>query len=336
MSDGAAKKSAAAKRVAAAKPAAQTPDEELLEQQAEEELEARAEAADAGELERVAELPDAGDGEHNGSIADAVLEATRAAKLQMLARLYELRYGRAFDGPDDALLMGEDDLLAPAPAPAAPELPDDLELDLPPAVAAILAGQQAQQQAQQQALTAALEMLAEKVAGQTGVERTVPLNGSVDDLVRGLEGTSTAGETLPDDQLEKPVVFISKGAAYRVVRKPRHRFQSPNGEQFFTTGLAADFAPHARFETDSQEWVDYLRGRPGFGFDFWELGNEPHTAPDPGVVLAQIMGAMLELDDSELAKIETEERASHKRKVVLDAVGVARNKVQGFVAKGGE
>lgn len=313
MSDTTGTPKKAAKKPAAAP--AVTPDEDLLMQQAQEEAEAKA----AG-------------GSVETPIEEAPALASNLGKLEVLRKLWLHTHVGEPMPSDERLLELEDSLLAgaSAPSPAVPDAPDDLMADLPPAVAAILAGQ-AQQQA---ALTQALEMLAEKVAGQRGTEVQVSLGSggeSAEKLLKQLVGTVEDGGD-GEEPLEHPVTYISKGSHFKAIYKPRYRGVGPTGEQFFTTGIAADFAPHGQWTTKNREMAEWLETRPGFGTDFWRQGAEPFSAPDPSTILEQIMDAMLALDDARLAELEAEERASHKRPLVLKQLQAARNRVQGFSA----
>lgn len=222
------------------------------------------------------------------------------------------------------------------PAPDAADVAVADALDMPPemrqeflapstdgGLAAVLAAQ-----------TRILEVLAEKLAGQSGREVQVQLGSggeSAETLLKQLVGTVEDGGD-GDDPLEYPVTYISKGSQFKAIKKPRYRGVSPTGEQFFTTGIAADFAPHGQWTTRNRDMAAWIETRPGFGTDFWRQGAEPFSAPDPSKILEQIMDAILALDDARLAQLEADEKASHKRPLVLGQLAAARNRVQGFTA----
>jgi hypothetical protein len=210
-------------------------------------------------------------------------------------------------------------------APAVPELPEELAKDLPPAVLAFMAHQAAQTN---RILEGMFEVVS-KQAAKTGSE--VTLEGSVEELVQQLSGTVSAGPP-PENPLPYPVVFVSKGAMFKAIRKPRFRTTTHDGQQFFTTGIAYDFAPNGRFETVDPLAAEWLRGRPGMNNLYWEELKPPFTAPDPGALFERIIDLALALDDGPLAELEEEEKASHKRPAVLAAIKHARTKIQGFEA----
>jgi hypothetical protein len=206
-------------------------------------------------------------------------------------------------------------------------LPDDLAADLPPAVMAILAAQAAQTAATQAAMTKVMETLAERVAGHNGSEIT--LSGSAEQLLRQLNGTVSDGGD-GDDPLDEAVVFIHRGREGKVIKKSRQRITMPDGTQAFTTGVTADFAPNGMFSTRNREMVAYLKSRPGWMVEYWALGAEPHAAIDPSETLKAIFRLSMSLDDKGLAELEVEERATHKRPGVLQALAAARSQVQAF------
>lgn len=216
------------------------------------------------------------------------------------------------------------------PVPPAPELPPEMLEGLPPSVVAFIALQQqaaAAQAAQSQKLLEGMFAMVEKQAARTGKE--IQLEGDVDALIEQMSGTVSAGPP-PENPLPRPVVFVSKGAMFHAVRKPRYRNVGPNGEQYFTTGITYDFAPNGRFETVDPKAAEWLRKRPGMNVEYWEETAPPHTAPDPGVLMERIIDMALELDDAGLAALQTDEEASHKRPIVLSAIKRARRRIQGF------
>lgn len=290
-------KERALKAAANAEAVEPTPDEKLLQEQAQEEAAAPAPAEDTIASEAAVREERAQE-----NIRREMEFAEREAALAAREAAVELR-------------MRETES----------ELPLD---ELPPIVKAFVEGQAAQTAA----LQAGLEALAEKFAGATGREVQVSLGSdgaSAPSLIEQLKGTVDDGGP-GEVPLEKPVVFVARGAMYKVVLRPRYRGVSPTGEQYFTTGSAADFAPTGQYQTTNPETVELLKSRPGFGTDFWIQGSEPFSAPDPKVILGEIFAAAMSLDDDELARLEADERASHKRKVVLDALELARTRVQGF------
>jgi hypothetical protein len=208
-----------------------------------------------------------------------------------------------------------------------PGLPAELASDLPPAVLAILAAQAQATAAQTAALTKAVETMAERFAGQSGAEIT--LSGDAQDLLRQLSGTVSDGGD-GDNPLDEPVVFISRGRQCNVIKKARNRLTMPDGSQAFTTGVHADFSPNGMFTTRNSEMVEYLKARPGFGNEYWIMGAEPHAQVNPSEILKRIFELAMQLDDGALQELESEERATHKRPAVLQALAAARQQVQAF------
>lgn len=218
----------------------------------------------------------------------------------------------------------------PAAAPAPPELPPEMLEGLPAAVVAFITAQQAAaaaQAAQTNKLLEGMFAMVERTAAKQG--REVTLEGSVDELVAQMSGTVTTGPP-PENPLPRPVVFISKGAMFKAVRKPRYRTVMPTGEQYFTTGITYDFAPNGIFETVDPAAVAWLKKRPGMNVEYWEQESPPHTEPDPATLMDRIIDMALELDDAGLAALEADEKASWKRPVVLAAIKRARRRIQGF------
>lgn len=178
-------------------------------------------------------------------------------------------------------------------------------------------------------LTTALERLG-TTAPSVGAFRP---GESAQEVEQSLEGTVSNDPPLLDGQERvDPVTFISKGPNFVLVHKSRHRSTSSNGEVNVTQGVSYDFAPSGSFTTDNPRAIEYLRGRPSFNVEYWELGNEPGAAPAPDLVIDAIMAAALELDDDALAEIERNELAGHGREVVLTQIRSARRRVQGVTA----
>lgn len=154
---------------------------------------------------------------------------------------------------------------------------------------------------------------------------------------------AAAQQKLPpsEDEVEEgfeAVVFRSKGDAFRVVRVGRHRYAAANGETQETEGRAYQFRHSAMGLSElvvrNSNVAEFLRGRPSFNREFWEVGAEPHAAPDPKVVLDQVIDATIELDDERLEELLEREMASHQRPVVLDSIRAARRKIRGKVEAG--
>lgn len=280
-------------------------------------LSAEDEALLAAQEAEAAEARDQGDGEPE-SVVDLQkeMDALREARLKAGEDLLE---DEDEDGDDRAVMLEPESIV--------PGLPADLVDDLPPAVMAILAAQAQATAAQTAALTKVVETLAEKVAGQSGHEIT--LAGEAKDLLRQLTGTVTDGGD-GDNPLDEPVVFISRGRNCNVVKKARNRLTMPDGSQAFTTGVHADFSPSGMFATRNPDMVEYLKARPGFGNEYWLMGAEPHAQVNPGETLRRIFELAMQLDDGALAELESEERATHKRPAVLQALAAAREQVQAF------
>jgi hypothetical protein len=135
----------------------------------------------------------------------------------------------------------------------------------------------------------------------------------------------------PEDVEEgfEPVVFRSRGINFSIVRVPRHRWTATNGEAQVTDGVRYEFA-HGRGDlvVRNAEVADYIRSRPSFNVEVWEVGKEPHAAPDPARELDRIMQAGFDLDLGALAEIEEKERASFNRKVIIDAIAAAKRQIQ--------
>lgn len=131
----------------------------------------------------------------------------------------------------------------------------------------------------------------------------------------------------------EPVTFRSKGVEFRVVRVGRHKWTAPNGESQTTEGRDYQFAAGpiglSELVVRNSDVAAWLRARPSFNREFWEVGAEPFSAPDPEIILKQIQAALFEADDAALEELLTKELASHKRKVVLDAARHARRLIQG-------
>jgi hypothetical protein len=142
-------------------------------------------------------------------------------------------------------------------------------------------------------------------------------------------GKDDVRRNIADPDFE-PVTFRSKGAMLRVVRVPATRWTTLNGEAQHAGGISYDFGPgRGDFIALNADVADWLRTRPAFNLEFWEVGNEPHSAPDPSVILDKVLTALMELDLDKLDELLLLEQASHKRKVVLDQIQAAKRKVAG-------
>jgi hypothetical protein len=204
--------------------------------------------------------------------------------------------------------------------------------------AASLTGQLAEAVAEAQAqptdtatsdrLADVLEKLGERLAAPAVPEQTFRPGETVDSVVASLEGA--IGVPDHSGQVGDMKTYISKGKNHRIVMKGRLRGSDARGQLIVTPGFHIPFEPDGRFETDDLVVQAFLERRPAFGVEFWELGNDPHAAPDPQPVIDTIMDAMVELDDDRLADIEATEAAGLRREVVLNTVRAARRKVQGL------
>lgn len=167
-------------------------------------------------------------------------------------------------------------------------------------------------------------------------EQMTALRFETSDREREAAEAAAAGALPPasgdvEDGFE-PVLFRSKGTAFRVVRVGRHRWTAPNGEAQISDGRDYEFVSG---EVGASElWVrnsnvaNFLRGRPTFNREFWEVGAEPHAAPDPEVVMEKIMAATVDMDDAALEELQALETASHRRPIVLKAIKQARAQIQ--------
>jgi hypothetical protein len=268
---------------------------------------------------------------------EAQLAAARARELERAGRLW-LHHRTGDPEPGDEVLLAalpaleaEDEAeresfrrsgVAEGDRPAPIEVSPDLALILEQMAASTAATQ------------AVVLQLAQSQAAATEAAnkpRETALTGDAGSLAAALDGTTSDGGD-GEDPLDEPVFFRSRGKEFKMCVVPRRRFTGPDGAQFFTNGITLDFSPHGEYRTRNRRNVELLRGRPGMDREYWEVGKEPHTAPDPQLVIDSIMDATLALDDAALAEIEAQERASHKREAVLKAVASARLKVQGFQA----
>ena len=133
----------------------------------------------------------------------------------------------------------------------------------------------------------------------------------------------------------EPVVFRSKGTEFRVIRVGRHKWTAPNGEAQVTDGRDYQFVSQgigaSELRVFNSNVAEFLRGRPSYNREFWEVGREPHAPPDPELVFDRIMEAVVDYDDARLEELAKLEQASHKRPVVLKAIRQARQKIRGRV-----
>lgn len=165
-----------------------------------------------------------------------------------------------------------------------------------------------------------------KWASLDAAEAAQALQGTVSDA---LETDTLLSELDPP---QRPITFISKGANFKAIRIGRQRTTAPNGEVIVSTGVTYDFAPTGTYTAKTVEAVTFLRSRQSMNVEFWEVGKEPHAAPDTEKIMQQILDALGDYDDEALRQIEEIEQASHKREVVLKAVAHARKVVQGVAA----
>lgn len=128
----------------------------------------------------------------------------------------------------------------------------------------------------------------------------------------------------------EPVIFRAKAGVksqLRMVRIARYRYDV-NGQERLSPGAAYQFS-EGELIAKSQDVADWVRSRPGFNVVFWEAGNEPHSAPDPGVMLDKVLDATLELDVEKLEELRGLEQGSHKRPLVLKRIDAALSKIHG-------
>lgn len=177
-----------------------------------------------------------------------------------------------------------------------------------------------------------LERLGTQLADRGVEQATFKPDDRADDIMASLEGRVSVGDHSGRFTEGGPRVFLARGRNLRIIKKARIRYSDARGEVVVTEGIHYPFEPDGRFETDDMAVVEYLESRPAFGVEFWEMGHDPHVAPNPQPVLDTIMDAMLEFDDERLARIEQEELDGLKREVVLSSVASARRKVQGLAA----
>jgi hypothetical protein len=133
-------------------------------------------------------------------------------------------------------------------------------------------------------------------------------------------------------------MFRSKGHGFRAVMVARNRTTMPNGEvrvfgtDEYPAGKTIEFAPAGEYVTDDPREIAYLKSLPTFNLEFWQVGAEPHAIPDPKPIMEKVAEATVTVDDETLARLEEEERATWKRKFVLDSIRAARERVQGALA----
>jgi hypothetical protein len=156
---------------------------------------------------------------------------------------------------------------------------------------------------------------------------------SVEEIERSLVGSVGIGEH-SGRRLATPVTFRSRGANQNVIRKGRARSVGPTGEAVVTRGVHYAFAPAMDgerggvFTTDDEDVVEFLKARPGFGVEYWVVGEEPNDVPSAGPTLDRILEATIELDVEVLDSIEHEERKGWNRAAVLGAVAAARRRIE--------
>jgi hypothetical protein len=194
---------------------------------------------------------------------------------------------------------------------------------------------------------AAVAPVVEKVNEST--EDVAALREQIAELRGLVAGLASAGQQAPSGQRAKqdvepakddprrpdvaeegfePVIFRSKGKNQRVVRVPATRWTTLNGEAQHAGGIAYNFEPNGEFVAKSANVAEFLRRRPMFNVEFWEVGAEPHTPPDPSLMLDKILKATMELDLDTLEELRAAEAASHGRKVVLDQITAAQRRIK--------
>ena len=148
-------------------------------------------------------------------------------------------------------------------------------------------------------------------------------------------GADDPRRNIPEEGFE-PVAFRAKGrrpdgggGRLRIVRVPATRWTTLNGEAQHAGGISYDFAPgDGEFLALNSNVAEFLRTRPMFNVGFWEVGNEPHSAPDPARMLDKVQTALMSLDLDALDELWEQEVASHGRKIVLDQINGARRKIK--------
>lgn len=173
-------------------------------------------------------------------------------------------------------------------------------------------------------LTQLLEVMVENMS--RAEKREVALHGDPAQMFEQLHNTTTA-EIPGGEELDHEVVFRSRGINYGIIFKPRRQMVTASGERMFSDGIRFDF-PKGEFRTKNKLVQEYIRSRPQFNADVWEVGNEPGRVPSPDLVLDRVAKAISELDDATLAEIETAERSTYKRPEVLTTIASGRRHIQ--------
>lgn len=123
--------------------------------------------------------------------------------------------------------------------------------------------------------------------------------------------------------------FVSKYRNYGVTIKtaglPMMDEQGRIGA--YTPGERAIFN-NGKYYTADPEVVEWLRSRPGFNVEFWELGQEPGVIlPALGDLLDQITLATARNKPDRLREILAAERDTHNRDEVIRTAEVALNEL---------
>lgn len=145
--------------------------------------------------------------------------------------------------------------------------------------------------------------------------------------------------------MAKRYTFRSRGENHRLVRVQRQMGENPaTGRQFVVQeGLTYSFAPNGLLEVEAgqhvlpdgpngqeQDALAWLRAHAQNGEYFTEDGNEPERPrPTEEEMNAAIIAAVSNLDSPSLEQLEANERQTHARPVVLQAISDAQDAVAG-------
>jgi hypothetical protein len=164
----------------------------------------------------------------------------------------------------------------------------------------------------------------------------------------------------------KPVLFYAKGANQRLVRKHGQVKQNPYTGNFYddpdNMSVVVEFAPDGRVEVepgvdimvDSKGWladeqelvrrgvptgyrerdlVSALRAHRGLNVDFYEKGNEPNAPqPTPEAFHGMLTKFTLNVDVDNIRGLLEQEKATHKRPMLVAAGEAALEQVQAALA----
>lgn len=145
--------------------------------------------------------------------------------------------------------------------------------------------------------------------------------------------------------MAKTYTFRSRGENHRLVRVQRQMGENAaTGRQFVVQeGLTYSFAPNGLLEVragqdvlpdgphgEEQDALTWLRAHAQNGEYFTEDGNEPgRPRPTEEEMNTAIIGAVVNMDSPALEQLEANERQTHARPVVLQAISDAQDAVAG-------